>query len=89
MDLDADGRDDWLVEGRHRCLTGTDGADWWVYSGDTGSARLVAAAGRAQAVEMLPERHGGFRDLQLQAKQGDLTLRYAAGAYTSVDPAED
>lgn len=89
VDLDADGRDDWLVEGRHRCLAGPDGADWWLYSGDTGTARLVAAAGRAHAVELLPGRHGGFHDLQLQAKQGDVTLRYAAGAYASVDPAAD
>lgn len=88
LDLDGDGRDDWLVEGRHHCLSGSDGADWWVYAGEAAGERLVAAAGPAVAVELLPATHGGFRDLRLEADP-DLRLRYDAGAYVPVDPASD
>lgn len=88
LDLDGDGGDDWLVEGRHPCLSGSNGADWWVYAGDAAGERLVAAAGRAVAVELSPATHGGFRDLRLEADP-DVRLRYDAGAYAPVGPASD
>lgn len=90
LDLDGDGRDDWLVEGRHRCLAGADGADWWVYAGEDGGHRLIAAATRARALERLPARDGGFGDLRLQRDDGGYTLlRYEGTAYAPVPAAGD
>lgn len=85
VDLDGDGRDDWLVEGRHPCLSGEGGADWWVYAGDEAGARLLAAAGRARTVDVLPRRDGGFSDLRLaHDPAGPTLLRYVDGAYAPV-----
>lgn len=89
LDLDGDGRDDWLVEGRHRCLSGADGADWWVYAGDAAGARLLSAAGRARVVEVRQAAHGGFSDLRLEAAGHDVWLRYDGRTYSRDVPATD
>ena len=92
LDLDGDGRDDWVVEGRHPCLSSDDGADWWVYADDGAGAgaRLVAALGRARTVEILPATEGHFADLRLERGDGGpLLLRYEAGAYAPVGAAVD
>ena len=82
VDLDADGRDDWLVEGRHRCLAGTDGADWWLYAEADAGRRLLLAAGRATAVELLPSRSHGFSDLRLLRGDGvDVHARSDGSVY--------
>ncbi|WP_133000195.1 hypothetical protein [Luteimonas arsenica] len=89
LDLDGDGRDDWLVEGRHRCLAGNDGADWWVYAGEDGGHRLLTAAARARALELLPVGDG-FSDLRLQRDAaGDMLLRYEGTAYVPAPAAGD
>lgn len=89
LDLDGDGRDDWVVEGRHPCLSGDDGADWWVYVNDGAGVRLVAAAGRARSVEVMRARGGHFGDLRLERDAGPLLLRYGAGAYAPAGAAVD
>ena len=84
VDLDGDGADDWLVEGRHRCLAGDDGADWWLYAGDGDGHRLLLAAARARALELLASRHQGFSDLRLQRDgQADAIVQYDGAAYAS------
>lgn len=84
VDLDDDGRDDWLVEGRHPCLGDADGADWWLYAEDEPGRRLLLAAGRARVVEGLSSRSHGFRDLRL-LREGDrdLAVRYDGTAYVA------
>ena len=96
LDLDGDGRNDWVVEGRHPCLTGDDGADWWVYADDGvgagagAGARLVATLGRARTVEILPATEGHFADLRLErGDAGPLLLRYEAEAYAPAGAAVD
>jgi hypothetical protein len=84
VDLDDDGRDDWLVEGRHACLAGSDGADWWLYAEDAAGRRLLLAAGRARGVDALTSRSHGFRDLHL-LREGDrdLDVRYDGAVYVA------
>lgn len=89
VDLDGDGRDDWLVEGRHRCLVGDDGADWWAYAGDPEGHRLLLAAARARAVELVPPYSHGFLDLKLQRDDGaGSRLRYDGTSYTAAAAGE-
>ncbi|MBD7987308.1 hypothetical protein H9645_04630 [Luteimonas sp. Sa2BVA3] len=90
LDFNGDGRDDWLVEGRHRCLSGEDGADWWAYVDEGAAARLVGALGRARAIQLLPARAPQFADLQLERGDGGpQRLRYEAGAYVPAGAAAD
>lgn len=89
VDLDGDGPDDWVVEGRHACLTGPSGPRWWVYAGAPAGARLVGALDEARALEILPARRDGLGDLRLRrADGGDVLLRHDGNAYAPVaDPA--
>lgn len=90
LDFNGDGRDDWLVEGRHRCLSGEDGADWWAYVDEDAAARLVGALGRARAIQLLPAREAQFADLRLERGDGGpRRLRYEAGAYVPAGAAAD
>ena len=82
VDFDGDGRGDWLVEGRHACIAGGDGADWWLYAEDPDGRRLLLAAGRAGAVEVLPARSHGFAGLRLLREDGSIDeARYDGSAY--------
>ncbi|MGY1458064.1 MULTISPECIES: hypothetical protein [unclassified Luteimonas] len=84
VDLDDDGRADWLVEGRHPCLSDADGADWWLYAENAAGRSLLLAAGRARAVEALPSRSHGFRDLRLQREgDRDLEVRHDGAVYVA------
>lgn len=84
IDLDDDGRDDWLVEGRHACLGDADGADWWLYADDAAGRRLLLAAGRARIVDVLSARSHGFRDLRLLREDGRaLEARHDGAAYVA------
>ncbi|MEN1928798.1 hypothetical protein WCE37_07350 [Luteimonas sp. MJ250] len=87
LDLDDDGREDWVVEGRHRCLAGPDGADWWLYAEGDAGRRLLLAAGSEHALEVLPSRSHGFRDLRLLDAGGRATsMRYDGEAYAPAAP---
>lgn len=84
-DLDGDGADDWIVEGRHGCLTGPAGAAWWVYAGDPEGPRLLGALGEAHSLEILPGARPGFADLRLRrAGDGVRLLRHDGSAYVPV-----
>lgn len=54
VDLDGDGLDDWLVEGRHRCLMEGDVPAWWAYAGEASGYRLVLAGEVARQVDLPP-----------------------------------
>lgn len=85
VDLDGDGRDDWLVEGRHACLTGPSGSAWWVYSGEAAGPRLVGALGEAGAIEIIGSAPGRPSDLRLrEADGGDILLRNDGAGYAPV-----
>ena len=82
VDLDGDGYEDWLVEGRHACVADEGGADWWLYAEDPDGRRLLLAAGRAEAVEVLPARSDGFAGLRLLREGGGVDeARYDGSAY--------
>ncbi|MBB6600454.1 hypothetical protein [Luteimonas sp. MC1825] len=81
VDLDDDGRDDWVVHGRHRCLAAGDAADWWLYADDGTRRRLLLAAGRARAMELQAPRNGGFRDVVFQRDGGAVRASYRGTAY--------
>lgn len=84
-DLDGDGADDWIVEGRHGCLTGPAGAAWWVYAGDPEGPRLLGALGEAHSLEILPGARHGFADLRLRrADERVRLLRHDGSAYVPV-----
>lgn len=82
--LDADGREDWLVEGRHACLAGNGEADWWAYAEGPSGRRLLYAAGRARAVEVLPARSEGHADLRVERRDGAEVVRFDGAAYAPV-----
>jgi hypothetical protein len=81
VDLDDDGRGDWVVQGRHACLADADGAAWWVYADDGAQRRLLLAAGRGRALELLDSRTQGFHDLVVHARDGAQPLVYDGAAY--------
>jgi hypothetical protein len=81
IDLDNDGRDDWIVNGRHTCLRDGDAAGWWVYAETADMPRLLLAGAMASTLEVLPARTKGFRDLRLQRRDGDAIARYDGSGY--------
>lgn len=72
LDLDSDGRDDWVLNGRHDCLRQPGGpAYWWAYhEGTDGSRRLLLRAEPARRLEVLSSSTGGFRDLRVHLASG-------------------
>ena len=81
VDLDGDGRQDWLLEGRAPCLQGDGVADWWIYAEGDGQRRLIGTQRAVRAVEVLKSRSDGFADLLVVAPDGTHTLRYGDGEY--------
>lgn len=89
VDLDGDDHADWLVEGRHACLSGEGGADWWLYAGSGEGHRLLVAAGRARALELLATRSHGLPDLDLLRDGAGARYRYDGTAYVASGAATD
>lgn len=81
IDLDDDGRDDWIVNGRHACLRDGDAAGWWIYAETGDVPRLLLAGAMATTLEVLAARTQGFRDLRLQRADGDAVARYDGSTY--------
>lgn len=81
VDLDGDGRQDWLLEGRAPCLSANGLSDWWIYAEEAGHRRLLGTQRAVRAVEVLGSRHAGFADLLVVAADGTRTVRYGDGAY--------
>ena len=81
IDLDGDGRQDWLLEGRAPCLHADGLSDWWIYAEEGGHRRLIGTQRAVRAVEVLKTRSGGFSDLLVVAPDGARTARYGDGRY--------
>lgn len=70
LDLDDDGRPDWIVNGRHPCLRQPDAAYWWLYADAAAGQRVLLRAEPAATLEILPTRSRGFRDLRIHLLDG-------------------
>ena len=81
VDLDGDGRRDWLLEGRAPCLRADGVSDWWIYAEEGGRRRLIGTQRAVRTVEVLASRSGGFADLRVVAPGGARTVRYGDGTY--------
>ena len=81
VDLDDDGHDDWVVQGRHACLAAKGEAGWWLYADRGGRRRLLLDAGRASALDVLATGTRGFHDLRLHRQGGAIEIRYQGDAY--------
>lgn len=81
IDLDDDGRSDWIVNGRHVCLRDGDAVGWWVYADTVDTQRLLLAGATAAALDVLPSRTQGLRDLRLRQAHGDAVARYDGSTY--------
>jgi hypothetical protein len=81
IDLDDDGRGDWIVNGRHTCLRDGDAVGWWIYADTADTQRLLLAGAMATALDVLPSRTHGFRDLRLQRADDHTVTRYDGSTY--------
>lgn len=70
LDLDADGRPDWIVNGLHRCLRRHDAAYWWLYEETPRGRRVLLRGAPAVTLVMLPARSSGYRDLEAHGSGG-------------------
>lgn len=81
VDLDGDGRQDWLLEGRAPCLHADGVSDWWIYAEQDGHRRLIGTQRSVRAIKVLKTRSGGFADLLVVSPDGVRTVRYGDGTY--------
>ena len=81
VDLDADGREDWLVEGVHPCLRRDGLADWWIYAEGDGGRRLIGHVRDARSLEVLPASGPGHAGLRVRTAEGERILRYRGYSY--------
>lgn len=81
IDLNDDGRRDWIVEGRHACLRQGETPYWWAYADDAAGPRLILSSVAAQALRPAEASSGGFRDLRLQRDGGETIARYQGAQY--------
>jgi hypothetical protein len=81
IDLNDDGRGDWIVNGRHACLRDGDAAGWWVYADTADTQRLLLAGAMATELDVLAARTQAFRDLRLRQPHGDAIARYDGSTY--------
>lgn len=70
LDLDADGRLDWMVNGLHRCLQRHDAAYWWLYEETPRGRRVLLRGAPAATLVVLPARSSGYRDLEAHGTGG-------------------
>ncbi|TKR29284.1 hypothetical protein FCE95_14065 [Luteimonas gilva] len=92
VDLNDDGRQDWIVEGRHACLRDGETPYWWAYADEAAGQRLVLSSVTAQALQPVDARTDGFRDLRLRSAGGETVARYDGTQYAipaAAPPASD
>lgn len=70
LDLDADGRPDWIVNGLHRCLRQPDAGYWWLYEETPRGRRVLLRGAPAATLVVLPARSSGYRDLEAHGTRG-------------------
>ncbi len=81
IDLNADGRKDWIVKGLHACLREGDAPYWWAYADEAVGQRLILSAAAAQDLQPADARTNGFRDLRLRRDGGDTVAHYDGTQY--------
>lgn len=87
IDLNADGRQDWIVEGRHACLRDGDAPYWWIYADEAAGQRLILSGTRARGLRPAATVTRGFRDLELSRGDAPTLARYDGAAYAVSVPA--
>lgn len=70
IDLNQDGRKDWIVNGLHACLRTSYAAYWWIYADSADGPRVVLRAEPAATLEVLSSSTQGFRDLRMHLADG-------------------
>lgn len=70
LDLDADGRPDWIVNGLHRCLQQPHAGYWWLYEETPRGRRVLLRGAPAATLVVLPARSSGYRDLEAHGTGG-------------------
>lgn len=70
MDLNSDGRDDWLLKSRAACMMGANVGAWWVYLDSAKSQKLLLKT-NALALEIRQTASNGFDDLLSHRVTGD------------------
>lgn len=88
IDLNHDGRRDWIVEGRHPCLRDGESTDWWVYADQAAGRRLLLAVDDIRTLQVAASQTQGFRDLRLQRADGTVTARYDGSVYRTPTDAD-
>lgn len=66
LDLNADGRPDWIVNGLHRCLQQPHAGYWWLYEESPRGRRVLLRGAPAATLVVLPTRSVGYRDLETE-----------------------
>ncbi len=71
VDVDADGKLDWIVSGSGNCLVRDDQAPWWLLRATSADAQRgdgpsLLLRERSSRLRLLESRHGGFHDLVLE-----------------------
>lgn len=64
LDLNADGRPDWIVNGLHGCLQQPHAGYWWLYEETPRGRRVLLRGAPAATLVVLPTRSAGYRDLE-------------------------
>ena len=90
LDLNGDGRSDWIVHGRNACLRQADAAYWWLYEDTADTPRLLLRAEPARALQVLATSTRGYRDLRLRIAGGRSALvadsKYDGQGYSPAPP---
>ena len=90
LDLNGDGRADWLVHGRNACLRQADAAYWWLYEDTADTPRLLLRAEPARSLEVLATSTRGYRDLRMHIAGGRSALvadnKYDGQGYSPAPP---
>jgi hypothetical protein len=90
LDLNGDGRADWIVHGRNACLRQADAAYWWLYEDTADTPRLLLRAEPARSLEVLATSTRGYRDLRMHIAGGRSALvadsKYDGQGYSPAPP---
>ena len=86
IDLNADGRADYLVESNKDCLLGPRAANWWVFSG-TGRGSKLVYHDSVLWLTLLRHKTRGFRDIRAETTMMNIirnTWKYDGREYKLV-----